>query len=378
MHRTTWFGAVAVTAVLLTLLPGAEARARKKKKRARHPAAMSFDRTLHSATTLDDGDVLVVGGMQFGASIDFIGTVAKAERYDHKTRTWKSAGVGEARVRHTATLLDDGRVLLAGGQVFDAKVGNWRLAVDELWDAGTFTAAGHLLEQRTDHTAVRLDDGRVLLAGGSDMNGATIDGAELWDPATGAWEHAGALNAARLYHAMVALPGGAAAVIGGVGAPKIERWDPATRAWTIVAELTQDRASHTATLLPDGQLLVVGGDDGFTFTATAELCDLAAGTCTPTGSLATARSGHEAVLLPGGEVAVIGGEGGSVSQPSQIADVEVWDPSSGTWRTTATLTRARHEHGANLLDDGKILVTGGSGCGRGCENSLDDVELLPP
>ncbi len=368
MRPTTW---LAVAACLTALLPAADARKKKKAKRPKKPAAMAVARTGHLAVTLADGDVLVVGGSSASKKI------GQAERYDHVTRRWGPAGtLAEARLGHTATLLADGRVLVSGGvTAFDAEKDDFVYAGDEIWDpaTSTFSSASAMVDRRSLHTAVRLDDGRVLAAGGF-LTGRGF--AEIWDPATAAWTRAGEVAAGSL-PAMVALPGGGAAIFGADQGNTVVTFDPTTLDWTEVTQLTELRMGHTATVLPGGKILVAGGMS----LSTAEVCDLTApASCTPTGSLAAPRAHHRAVLLPDGEVAVIGGETGSFGRltgvftsTGPVAEVEVWDPTTGAWRTTATLKEARDGHAANLLDDGKILVTGGSDGAP-----LASVELVTP
>ena len=126
-----------------------------------------------TATILADGRVLVAGG----TGTD--GILASAEVWDPVTKTFTPTGsMQEARVHHTATLLPDGRVLIAGGQGTSG-----RLASAELWDpsTGTFTPAGPLIGARESHTATLLADGRVLIAGGELRADDSLTSAELYD-----------------------------------------------------------------------------------------------------------------------------------------------------------------------------------------------------
>src|SRR5438067_1511338 len=162
-------------------------------------APFTFDNTgslvtaryLHTATLLPNGKVLVAGG--FGSSVP----LASAELYDPASGTWTATGsLGTARYYHTATLLPNGKVLVAEGANSSGD-----LASAELYDpaSGTWTATGSLGTAREVHTATLLPNGKVLVAGGANSSGA-LASAELYDPASGTWSATGSLAVARYYH----------------------------------------------------------------------------------------------------------------------------------------------------------------------------------
>jgi Galactose oxidase, central domain len=145
-------------------------------------------------------------------------------------------------------------------------------------------------------------------------------------------------------------------------------------AWTNTGSLNTPRTAHTATLLASGHVLVVGGEDATkTFLTSAELYNPATGNWTVTGSTATPRLDHTATLLPNGEVLVAGGYLGLDShfQAIYTATAELYDPSSGTWKATGSMTVPRALHGATLLPNGQVLVAGGS-------NATTNAELYDP
>jgi hypothetical protein len=276
---------------------------------------------------------------------------------------WSTTGsLKTARRNHTATLLPDGRVLVAGGYNLDE--GTPLLASAELYDTaagGVWTpTTGSLNIAREEHTATLLPDGRVLVAGGRDVDLLDWKSAELFDPATGTFTTTGSLNIGRLDHTATLLPDGRVLVVGGDwGAPTVsaELYDPATGTFTTTGSLYTSRRDHTATLLPDGRVLVTGGYGGLGGGTknSAELYDPATGTFTTTNPMNTAREEHTATLLPDGRVLVVGGLSGS----SPLASAELYDPATGTLKTTNPMDVEHSAHTATRLSDGRVLVVGG-------------------
>ena len=224
----------------------------------------------HTATLLNDGRVLVVGGMHWaavqfcpqGTSCFRLSALASAEIFDPGTGEFTATGgMSVARVFHTATLLGDGRVLVTGG---DDRYGT-TYGTAEIFDTstGVFTPTGNMVYARSAHTATLLTNGKVLLAGGDGDNGTDPLAAELFDPATGEFTPTGNMTATRFF--------------------------------------------HTASLLSDGRVLLAGGNTSGGPTATAELYDPLTGMFTATGSMTVARTGHRATLLKSGAVLMTGG-----------------------------------------------------------------------
>jgi uncharacterized delta-60 repeat protein len=272
---------------------------------------------------------------------------------------WSPTGsMGAARYNHSATLLADGRVLVAGGNL-----GSTVHASAEVYDPATamWTATGSLSEARAWHTATLLPDGKVLVAGG--YGSTYLVSTEVWDPATGDWSPNGALTNARYAHSATLLTNGRVLVVGGeaggVAQSSAEVYDPSTDAWTLTGSMGTGRWQHTATLLADGQLLAAGGfggqsSAGFFALVSAELYNPSTGSWSATGSLVRERSYHSATLLADGRVLAAAG-----AAVGALDSAEVYDPSTGTWALTGSLAARRWLHSAARLADGRVLIAGG-------------------
>ena len=213
---------------------------------------------------------------------------------------------------------------------------------------------------RRGHTATRLSDGRVLIAGGENSSGALND-SELYDPAAAAFAAGANMGAARADHSATLLSDGRVLIAGGrnsAGAlATTEIFDPATGTFTSGPSMSVARAGHSATLFADGRVFMAGGEAG----GSAEILDVAAGSSTAAGSMGVARSMHSAALLQDGRVLVVGGRDAA---GNELNSGEIFDtPASAFWTIDGELTVTRVRSHLRVLFDGKVQIIGGSNDG---------------
>ena len=231
-------------------------------------------------------------------------------------------------------------------------------------DIGSINPSRNMTIKRAAHTATLLPDGKVLVAGGFTGDDSSLSSAEVFDPTTNVFAPVGNMNATRAGHTATLLPNGMVLIAGGYNGSYLasaEVYDPATRTFTLTGRMVTARSGHTATLLKNGKVLLVGGTGvGWAFLADAELYDPVAKTFTATSSMATARESHTATLLSGGKVLITGGHKGRRPSVTIYSSAEIYDPTSGTFTAAGNMTRGRHKHDAIVLSDGRVLIAGGS------------------
>jgi hypothetical protein len=314
----------------------------------RAAARMATARKFHTSTLLFDGSVLVVGGS------DGAGELQSVERYEPGTDLWHSAAAPSVtRCHHHATRLLNGSVLVTGGfsgvalcsaELFNPTENQWRPA------AAIHHGHGHGL-----HSATLLQDGQVLVASSS--------GAEVFDPERNAWTPVAYFG--RDYQTATLMLDGQVLLVGGAGpwddpstAATVTRFNPATGRCQAMARLPQPRVRHTNTLLANGHLLVAAGDDGGTQYASHALCfEPTSNRWSRAGTLVAAREYCTATRLMDDSVLLAGGDGAA----GILASAERFDSSSNRWLPVAPLLEARYLHSATLLADGRLLVVGGVG-----------------
>ena len=357
--------------------------------------SMVQGRAWHTATLLRDGRVLIAGGFDVpGGVAPASVSLASAELYDPATGRFSPTGsMTTARSNHTATLLADGRVLITGGQgSTEGPDGTFNLASAELYPAtGRFTATSSMMVPRYDHTATLLADGRVLIAG---SNFAAEKGAptEIYDPATGKFTPTGSMVWPGWYRTATLLPDGRVLITGGgesgtVPAPtptptalatqpvgvvdepgaSAELYDPKAGTFSATGSMADWRSRGSAILLPGGRVLVLGGG-----VASAELYDPASGKFSPTGSMGVSRTSQTATLLTNGRVLVTGGLS---SVGSELDSAELYDPATGVFSPAGLLSQGRDLHTATLLKDGRVLIAGGTASDG---TVLNSAELYQP
>ena len=265
-----------------------------------------------------------------------------------------TGSIGVGRYAYTATLLGNGKVLVAGGQ---AGYPLNDVALADLYDpvSGTFSATGSMSEAREGHTATLLPNGKVLIVGGADADTYRAS-AELYDPATGIFSAAGSMSIGRYGHMATLLGNGKILIAGGrttgnVEVASAELYDPATGVFSATGSMGVQRTAAGGLLLGNGKVLVMGGAIGGTFLRSAEIYDPATGTFSPTGSMIASRYWVKPVLLNNGKVLVTGGP---------VAGAELYDSASGTFSATGPMSTSRLNGTAVKLDSGNVLVAGGS------------------
>jgi len=358
---------------------------------------MTMSRTNHTATLLLDGRVLITGGGSYPAATPGVPAAAPnrlvtAEIYDPAMRTFTPVGnMTTGRSSHTATLLPDGRVLIAGG---DSDLPGYpddppMNTTAELYDPSTqtFTATGSMVTGRANFNATLLANGKVLITGGVTRftgSGLFVGDAELYDPSSGAFTptgpYAGTLN--NLVDGVDGFDSTSTLLADGTvlfaTEPQSQVYDPVTGTFSLSGTLVVTLpftttstvipsyiAGRTASLLMNGKVLAAGGEqeDLGRFTST-ELFDPATGDFSFTGDMTVARDGHTATLLPDGTVLMAGGESQTCSGngcwfSGSDGTAELYDPAKGAFATAGSMTQPREWQTATLLNNGDVLIAGG-------------------
>ncbi len=281
---------------------------------------------------------------------------------------YAAAPMSAARMAHTATLLPDGRVLVAGGFTSEGSAAQSA----EVFESGTgcFSPLPRMVTVRHSHTATVLPNGKVLIVGGYDRGSTTTAAAELFDPTTDTFTPTGSLLAARAGHVAVLLGDGKVLIAGGVGPgwsflATAELYDPATGRFSPTSNMTVARESHIAVRLQDGRVLIAGGHRdrraAITLYASAETYDPVSGSFRRVGDMRVRRHKHDAVLLLDGRVLITGGADERDSD-GVYDTTELFEPMSGTFTAGPTMKRPRYKHNGSsvLLPHGAVLIAGGA------------------
>lgn len=289
---------------------------------------------------------------------------------------WTNAGsLLAARTNHTATLLNDGTVLIAGGED-----GSGILATAEIFDPVSGTSQptkGSMTTARENHTALLLNDGRVLIVGGQNTTGV-LASAEAYDPKTGTFASVGSLSQARQFHTATLLNDSTVVVTGGESSSgqdltSIERFDPQSGLFTLLAaQLDVPRAQHTATLMQDGRILIVGGRTGQTALASTVYFDPVANTVVAGLPLAEARYAHTATQVLWGNVVFAGGTADGKTGIDLVELLDVQGNRMGFAQNR--LSVARWNHAAIIpQNNGNLILIGGQN-GKGPVAATDILD----
>ena len=285
--------------------------------------------------------------------------------------TWTKANpMNKARAFFVAVELLNGNVLVAGG--FDGSLPpsnppNFKNAEIYNWHTGEWTPITPMNTARAAAAAVRLEDGRVMVIGGADENFNFLASAEIYDPRTDTWStNTASMSGPRFEDfTAVLLPGRKVLVAGGfdtgfVPLNSAEIYDQKTNTWTPTGSMNVARGEFATVVLNNGRVLAVGGVGATGAIASAEIYDPRTGIWTPTGSMSTGRNDPAVVVLKDGRVLAAGGGMGDESLPRQ-ATAEIFDPHTGEWTSTGSMTEPRSEveYASVLLPDGRVLVPGG-------------------
>jgi uncharacterized protein YjdB len=335
--------------------------------------SLGTSRYQHNATLLNNGSVLIAGGVSCptAGSCTYLNS---SELYNPSSGTITNTGSMAAARSAPAVLLGNGKVLIAGGYSCDANQNCTSLSSAEIYDpvAGTFSSAGNMTIDRYEHTMTLLNNGKVLIAGGETCSSATsctaLNTAELYDPVAGTFTATGNLNAARFNASAVALSSGQVLIAGGFDGTNYpaaaELFNPATGAFTTTGSLNTPRANATATLLNDGEVMIAGGSTCSSPgcpTATTELfySSYFYYPTYPTGNMTVPRFGETATMLTNGQIFLAGGYDACSTNCTSDATAEVFDPLAFTFTSSQALSTGRSGHTATLLADGSVLIVGG-------------------
>ena len=373
--RTRGLTTVFVMIPLILVVAGFPSTVMGQSGKSMATGNMTVARTIASATLLANGQVLVAGSSPVKPGSN------SADLYDPRTGTFTALGNHGSPIAET---LADGRVLFI--------VNDFGINRAEIYDPanGTFTSSGTSVTGQVGGHATLLPNGKVLVAGGN-ANSLIHANAELYDPATGSFSATGSfIITGRGAFCVVCDPEIAAVVrlangrILFAGRPASEVYDPASGTFSLTGGTTLPNVAggenngNTATLLTNGKVLLTGGEDEITIYAYAEIYDPATGIFTRTGSMSRGRAYHTATLLSDGTVLIAGGDSLDCIRGCTSASVEVYNPSTGTFTPADSLLVGRAGQTATLLKNRTVLLAGGYSYSVGVQANLVSAEIYTP
>jgi hypothetical protein len=308
--------------------------------------SMNTARTRHTATLLPNGKVLVAGGFNQTSLL------ASAELYDPATGKWTATGsMTTARWGHSATLLPNGEVLVAGGSTSDK--GSAPTAEAELYNpvTGKWTTTGSMTYNRERHGAALLANGQVLVAGGN--SNPVYPGsltAELYNPTMGKWTVTGSLKVSHIDAGATLLQDGRVLMAGGVDSPSADLYSNSH--WQLTIQSNYSHLISRTALLTNSDVLVIGGGE--------EFYDPANNSWATTGPVGIRLGYSPLTRLFSGKVLVAGGQQVIYRGVRPTAQCALYDASTNSWMTTGSMTTPRSDHTTTLLPNGRVLAVGGT------------------
>jgi WD40 repeat protein len=319
-------------------------------------ANLGIPRAAHTATLLPNGKVLIAGGCISNGCENNV--TSSAELFDPNNQIFSPiANMMISRVGHQAVPLKSGLVLILGGWT-----GQNTTAKAEIFDSVTekFVTIGNMLEARDGFTATRLNDGRVLIAGGYYGAIQRLDSAEIFDPATNQFTTVGSMGSPRMAHSAALLSDGRVLIVGGSksrGAvvSSAEVFDPYNNSFSVLSNMNSPRHKQAAVTLKDGRVLIVGGADSNDFTgqyASTEIFSPKTNRFVSSSSMNAARFkiSDSVLQLENAQVLIAGSD----------RQAEVFDPRSNSFRVVQGEFDAERAYmTATRLQDGRVLIVGG-------------------
>jgi N-acetylneuraminic acid mutarotase len=311
---------------------------------------LNTPRSLHSATLLSDGKVLVAGGKSTNGS-----ALSSAELYDPATGKWTTTGsMTTPRYSHSATLLSNGEVLVAGGILsLNESTGLYVCtATAEVYNpsTGKWTATGSLPETRCAHSAALLESGSVLSAGGGQANSPDT-AAYLYSPATGTWAATGSTIDPTLSSGVAVLQNGEVLLVGAAANLTNSAELYLNGHWALTGNM--EFTHSLAITLANGNVLAYGGRLA---SYVAEIYTTAAGSWKTTKNFGVSPPAGTLTLLQSGEVL----EAAGANEYSLTTSSSLYNPATNAWTRGPNLINARKFHTATLLSNGQVLVVGGA------------------
>ncbi len=351
--------------------------------------SMRFPRRDYAAVKLNDGRIFISGGIDIAGNLGFLN---QCEIYDPATDTFTATAnsMSVSRHRHSAVLLNDGRVLITGTDNFSD--GNKAEIFDP--STGAFTTTGNMNDERFRHTSVLMADGRVLIMGGCRLNCGTqtLSSAEIFNPGTGNFTTTGSMPVPR-HSFRAVLIGTRVLTTGGIddstGSNPLYRNEAewySGGTFTSLAGMTSERGNHTLTKLSDTRYLLAAGHGASDQLTSLEIFDSTTETFSAApGGLNRKRDQHSAVVFQSdanltGKVLIMGGYNGDSSDELVFSSVELYDPDTGQSIDQPSMSDNHYGHSAfTITRDGKeqVIVIAGSG-GTGTDGIFQFAELFIP